>query len=225
VTPLQDHDGPASITDLTRDGWDDESFYGWPDPADQTCTGGVAVAASDRSDIVGHSSPALAESLVQKIPLRARDGSVRAYALVDDADFEWLSQRRWHLSTEGYVERHESGRLIYMHRLILGLEHGDPRKGDHENRNRLDNRRSNLRIAERGDLDNNQNVGVRADNTAGCRGVSWDKQRRKWKAQVQVTGEIHFLGRFETSAEADAACKAFRAERMPFSDDASRAVR
>jgi hypothetical protein len=32
---------------------------------------------------------------VAEIPLRAADGSVRAYAIVDDADVDFLDQWRW----------------------------------------------------------------------------------------------------------------------------------
>lgn len=40
-----------------------------------------------------------------RIPLRDRHGEVRAFAIVDDADFEWLNQWRWHLDGEGYARR------------------------------------------------------------------------------------------------------------------------
>lgn len=155
---------------------------------------------------------------------------MRAYALVDDADFEWLSQWRWSLNGRGYVSRTEYLRLsngkerkraILMHRVILGLERGDPRQGEHENRNRLDCRRSNLRIAERGMLDNGQNVGPPGNNTSGYRGVSWHKRLRKWRARVWLAGKEYHLGWFDTVEEADEACKAFRAQYMPFSEDAA----
>lgn len=155
---------------------------------------------------------------MREIALRARDGRVRAYALVDDADFEWLSRWRWFIATRtGYVVR-SCG--VYMHRLILGLETGDPRQGEHEDRNPLNNQRSNLRIAERGALDNGQNRGLYSNNTSGFRGVAWHKPTRKWLAKVRVDGKQHNLGSFETPEQADAACKAFRAKHMPFSDDA-----
>jgi|GEM_PF-2535554 len=199
MPPLQDHDGPASLTDVLRDGWGDADIYGEPD---EDCT-------------------------TKEIPLRAPDGSVGAYALVDDADFEWLNQWRWRLSTKGYVVRGErrNGRLctIPIHRQILRLEPGDPRMGEHEDRNPLNNRRENLRIAERGDADNKQNVGTPANSTSGFRGVSWHKHRRKWAAHAQLAGKKHHLGNYDTPEEADAAAKAWRAERMPFSSDAKAA--
>jgi AP2 domain len=158
------------------------------------------------------------------IPLRAKDGSIRACALVDDADFEWLSQWHWHLSSAGYVARNETQkgkkrrkRTILMHRQILTLEYGDPRMGEHENRDPLDCRRTNLRIAARGHADNKQNVGLYANNTSGYRGVCWYPNYQKWMARAQVDGKGHTLGYFDTPEEADAVVKLFREEHMPFS--------
>ena len=146
---------------------------------------------------------------------------------MDDGDFAWLDQWRWHLhsASESYASRKESngaGRHnVFMHRQILGLAPGDPRQGEHKNRNRLDCRRSNLRIAERGDADNNQNQGLRSDNTSGYRGVSWVKRGRKWRAMARSDGGNLYLGSFDTPEEADSAVKAWRAEHMPFSEDAT----
>lgn len=158
-----------------------------------------------------------------RISLRRRDGSVRAHALVDDEDFDWLNQWRWSLSN-GYVERKvgpaSRQRSIKLHRLILGLDFGDPRHGEHENRDPLDNRRANLRIAERAAADNLQNLSMRGDNTSGFRGVCWDRARRRWMAYATVGGVRHNLGRFATADRAAAVTAAFRASHMPFSEDA-----
>lgn len=155
---------------------------------------------------------------MKRIPLRTRDGSIRDYALVDDADFDWLSDWRWHLK-QGYAAT-ASGK-VGMHRVILELDFGDPRQGEHIDRNGLNNQRSNLRIAEHGQLDNQQNVGLRSDNTSGYRGVHWSKDHQKWRAQVCLNGKKHTLGWYDAPEDADAACKAFRAEQMPFSEDAT----
>jgi hypothetical protein len=167
-------------------------------------------------------TPGALEQPARQIPLWARDGSVRAWVLVDDADFQWLSRWRWHMHL-GYAAR--TVRRMYkmrMHRQILGLEPGDPRMGEHIDRNPLNNQRSNLRIAEHGQLDNKQNVGEQANNTSRFRGVFRDKRRlsRPWYAQAQIGRKRYCLGTFATGEEADRAVKAWRAEHMPFSDDA-----
>jgi len=160
-----------------------------------------------------------------QIPLRARDGSIRAYALVDDADFDWLSQWTWRLSAYGYAVRgeHPPGgayRTVFMAREVLGLAHGDPRQGDHEGRDRLDNRRSKLRIAPRAHKDNGQNKGLQPNNTSGYRGVCWDKRRGCWMARAKIDRRAVHLGYFDTAEAAGAVASAFRAEHMPFSEDA-----
>jgi hypothetical protein len=161
-----------------------------------------------------------------QISLSAPDGTTTP---VDDIDFERFGKWSWYLQADGYVVRSvylgggrsaAKRRLLYLHRLILGLEHGDPRQGDHEDLDKLNNRRSNLRIAERAHLDNKQNQGLLTTNTSGYRGVTWDKQRQRWKAQAMLDRKHLSLGFFDTPEDADAAVKAWRAVHMPFSKDA-----
>jgi AP2 domain len=155
---------------------------------------------------------------VAQLPIYGLDGDVRDHALVDDDDFEWLSSCRWHL-VAGYPR---NGNNVYMHRLILGLPKGDRRMGEHKNRNKLDNQRSNLRIAQRGHRDNKQNLGIRADNTSGYRGVVWQKRQKRWRATAMLDGKRYHLGYRDTPEECDEIVKAWRAEHMPFSEDAER---
>lgn len=64
-------------------------------------------------------------------------------ALVDDADYEWLSSFRWYFAS-GYARTRVGKAFVYMHRLIMGEPDGPV---DHKNRSSLDNRRENLRLA------------------------------------------------------------------------------
>lgn len=157
---------------------------------------------------------------MKRIPLRARDGSVRAYAIVDDADFEHLSERRWSLAHNGYAvrgERHGGRqRLIQMHRVVLGLRPGEDRYSDHINGDRLDNRRANLRVATY--AENNQNTRGRG-GASRHRGVA--RYRREWRAYATVDGETKHLGCFKTEDEAAEVARAFRAEHMPFAVEAA----
>ena len=160
------------------------------------------------------------------IPLRARDGSIRAYAIIDAADAEWVSQWRWHLTNEGYAARGEyvgggrsqqTVRCFKMHRELLGLTRSDKATVDHINRNRLDNRRCNLRS-----LDNAvsaQNKASYAGATSPHRGVSLHKPTGKWLARIQVNKKAMHIGLFESEAEAAEAARASRARLMPFAVD------
>src|SRR5690242_11721427 len=107
-------------------------------------------------------------------------------ALVDDEDYESLSGFNWfaqHISGKDYATRRVGEYTILMHRQIMGLRYGDEREVDHkESSKTLDNRRSNLRIAEH--IQNMYNRGKNKNNTSGFKGVSWIARRGKWLAQI-----------------------------------------
>ena len=157
------------------------------------------------------------------IPLRARDGSVRAYATVDASDADWVNQWRWHLDNRGYAVRSEygegfkGGRAVLLHRSLLGLEHGDGVEGDHINRVRLDNRRSNLRRLPRGL--NPQNQSSFKGSSSRFRGVCWDKEKSRWLAYVYVGRRQIKLGRFVSEDEAAQAARAGRLRWFPYALD------
>ncbi len=124
-------------------------------------------------------------------------------AIVDDEDYERLSQWRWNISTCNggvYATRweRESGskrrQLIRMHVEIM-----NPPAGmlvDHINGNTLDNRRCNLRACTKGQ--NQMNMRRNSRNTSGYRGVHWNKKNKKWTAMIRVANKKHYLGLFES---------------------------
>jgi hypothetical protein len=145
----------------------------------------------------------------RRIPVKSGDSEV--FALVDPEDFERLSQHSWHLN-KGYVVRNRrmpdgsQQTNVRMAREILGLQRGDPREGDHINRQKLDNRRSNLRVVTH--AVNGCNVPSQP-GTSRHRGVHKDSREGVWRAQAGFEGTKHFLGRFGTEREAAAAVNAF----------------
>lgn len=156
---------------------------------------------------------------VALVPLWKRDGSVHAYAIVDAADAEWVSQRRW-VYCRGYAQHRsggrKSGRSTSLHREILGLTPGDGMEGDHINRDRLDNRRANLRAIPK--AGNRHNVPGNGGSSI-FRGVSWDRRYGKWAASVKASGKRHHLGYFSDEAEAAEAARAGRARYLPYAVD------
>lgn len=140
---------------------------------------------------------------VPGIPLRRVYGSI-SYVLVDAADFVWLNEYRWGGAARGYASRYDStGRQrIYMHREIMGLARDDERVVDHINGEPLDNRRANLRIVTQ--AENAQNTSAKG-GTSTHRGVSWDRRRGAWRAQIRLRGRLRFLGYFDEESEAAAA--------------------
>lgn len=111
---------------------------------------------------------------------------------VDDCDAH-LGRWTWRLTQQGHVYRNfsyikggggkstqgrkgqggrKACRRIYLHRLIMGLHHGDPLVVDHLNNNPLDNRRENLEVVTK--QENTRRAMVR-DHT-----VAW------WETAVAV---------------------------------------
>jgi hypothetical protein len=140
-----------------------------------------------------------------------------AWAVIDKADSHLL-RTSWSFNTSDREKRYLknwAGQLL--HRAVMGLEPGDPRRIDHINGNTLDNRRSNLRIATV--AQNAQNQGSRGGSSEH-RGVTWDRSRGKWMATAMLDGRRRTIGRFDSEDEAAAAAAAWRAKHMPFSAEA-----
>jgi len=121
--------------------------------------------------------------------------------MVDWEDFDELDQYEWYYG-RGYFYRKTrvkgEQKIIYMHRHILGLGYGDPLQSDHINRDRLDNRRGNLRKATQSQ--NQANSRMRKDNTSGYRGVQ--VYRKRFRAFIKVMGNTCHIGYFDTIEQA-----------------------
>jgi len=114
--------------------------------------------------------------------------------LVDDDDFEYLNQLKWHCNNHGYVTCSLNGKPILMHREILHAK--DNECIDHKNRNILDNRKCNIRICTR--TENKINQSIYKNNTSGYKGVTWNKAHQKWRASIAG----HYIGDFSSSKKA-----------------------
>ena len=124
-------------------------------------------------------------------------------AFVDDEDLSMASQYRWSPSRVNGVTRYAmtglrdangARRTLYMHQLIADAPKG--LEVDHINRNKLDNRKENLRV-----VSHSVNTHNRKDNA----GVNKPAGRNKWKAIIYVNNERHYLGSFDTEEAARAA--------------------
>lgn len=144
------------------------------------------------------------------------------FAKVDDADFGYLMQWKWHVTTSNggktfYAVRNvradEGGRgeKIYMHAVLLP----EVPEVDHRNGDSLDNQRGNLRPADA--LKNNQNRRMRSDKLVPFKGVTQHKKGRSYfQARIKANGALHSLGYFKDPEEAarayDAAARKFFGE-------------
>lgn len=113
--------------------------------------------------------------------------------------------------TSGYLRVALHGRTYRVHNVLWVLRNGDIPDGfllDHEDGNRLNNSAGNHRLATI--PQNCQNSRLRTDNTSGVKGVRFDPEKRKWRAEIRADGRYHNLGRFGCAAEAEAAVTAAR---------------
>jgi hypothetical protein len=143
--------------------------------------------------------------------------------MVDREDAPKVEGYRWFMNRNGYAARQETigpkkQRTVLMARVILGLEHGDKRQTDHISRDKLDNRRCNLRIVTK--AQNAQNR-MRTDGISKHRGVTLAKRvkKRPWQAYGAVNGKMTHVGYFATEDEAADAARAWRRIHLPFAVD------
>jgi hypothetical protein len=93
-----------------------------------------------------------------------------------------------------------------VHRLVWTYAYGPVPEGmmiDHVNLDRDDNRLANLRLAT--DAQNRANSGVRANNSVGLKGVYFDRQTQRYRAQIRIGGKARHIGTFDTPEVAHAA--------------------
>jgi hypothetical protein len=126
------------------------------------------------------------------------------FTLVDDEDYEYLSQWQWYAvkahKNNFYAARANNGKRIWMHKEIIKL-YGDANMiCDHADRNGLNNQRYNLRNATASNSCTNRTP---FDNCASkYTGVQWDIQRGKWKVYITSNGKKKFIGRFNQEDDA-----------------------
>ena len=103
--------------------------------------------------------------------------------------------RAGHLMPDGYVRIIVAGSGYYAHRLAFIITQGYcPQFVDHINRNKSDNRISNLRGATRSQ--NKMNMPVRRDSTTGVRGIRYRRDRERYEAYLRVDRRCVYLGTF-----------------------------
>lgn len=128
-------------------------------------------------------------------------------AIIDDADLALVSSRKWSFGNEtgGYARRNDSGKTVFMHKVIMGVPNGV--EVDHMDGDKLNNRRSNMRVATH--QQNSFNTKLRSNSSTGIKGVSWYKRDKKWRAYIVLNGKQIHLGYHDTAQAAkDAYAKA-----------------
>ena len=132
-------------------------------------------------------------------------------AIVDAADFEWLSHynwtARWAVNRKSFTAfTRIDGKRVEMHALLCSAG------ADHIDRNPLNNRRENLRPAT--PSQNQFNRRKQRNNTSGYKGVGFSKEKGLWRAYIaNDTKKFIHLGYF---AKAEDAARAYDAAAIRF---------
>lgn len=104
-------------------------------------------------------------------------------------------------STNDYVVIGIDKRLYLAHRLAWLYTFGElPEMLDHIDGNKQNNRIDNLRPCTKST--NGANSKRNSTNTSGFKGVSWDRDTKKWRAYVKKNGRRFHLGLFDNIDDA-----------------------
>lgn len=112
------------------------------------------------------------------------------------------------VGSHGYAQFWNGETVVLLHRWLLGLGVGDPRKGDHINRNVLDNRLINLRVVNASESSAN----VSGRGAVAYRGVS--VKRGKYEARCKYQGKTYHLGVYDDPAVAAEVAREWRMKHM-----------
>lgn len=143
------------------------------------------------------------EELKTLLSLNAETGHKEFMEGLIDNNVQGLEAVAWHISDRGYIRTSTKHGFTPLHRIVLAIHGIDIPNGmqvDHINRNKLDNRLSNLRVVT--PAQNNLNKPVASTKKASIyKGVHKTASGR-WQAMIWHKGKNHGLGSYETPEEA-----------------------
>lgn len=142
---------------------------------------------------------------VKEIPL-----TQGKFAIVDEDDYEWLSQYKWYAykdkkSKTYYARRNiwtgkKKQTAIQMHRMVMGCSPKDGKTVDHINFDGLDNRKVNLQAVPR-QINIHRRLRQKNNHT-GYIGIQWKKKKKWWEAWVTLDKKKTYCGHSKDPREA-----------------------
>lgn len=117
--------------------------------------------------------------------------------IIDDKDIDKCIGKKFYLS-KGYVVYCENRKIKKLHRLLIGAQNGQ--ETDHVNRDKLDNRKCNLRI-----VSHSENLQNRATwSKTGVKGLIWRANRKKYYLNEYIVslGKHKHVATFSSIEEA-----------------------
>jgi len=124
-------------------------------------------------------------------------------AVIDSADWPIVKGYHWHglLGKSGIVYAAASPHkrvTVYMHRLLLDAPAGA--RVSHHDHDGLNNRRSNISIRTCSEILRHNRGNGR--NSSGYRGVTYNRQIKRWVAQIGMDGVNTYIGTRDTAEDA-----------------------
>lgn len=115
-------------------------------------------------------------------------------AVIDIDDIEIASDYKWRFDTaHGYAATSIKGTYLAMHQLIMNTKKlGISVVVDHIDRDKLNNRKDNLRVTNKST--NAINVDLRVNNKSGVTGVSFSRRHNLWRSYISYDGKRMDLG-------------------------------
>ncbi len=118
-------------------------------------------------------------------------------AKVSDEDYDYLKEFKWHLNSWGSAQSLINGEKRMMHRMVAERAGIDCSNDiNHVSRDRLDNRRENLRAATR-----SQSLAYGLPRGPGLKGTRM-RGNGRWKSEISVNSKTIHLGTFDTEVQA-----------------------
>jgi hypothetical protein len=150
---------------------------------------------------LGLEAPAETESRDGSRFIELTDGTL---TVLDPEDFSRAEHLKWRRHPCGYAMsdvRQPDGSYssVLLHRFILGAPKGFD--VHHRDGDKLNNRRSNLEIKSPGEH-RSFHAHAGGPHSGRFKGVSFQKQQRKWQAVIRMGGRCRYLGLFPTAEEA-----------------------
>ncbi len=126
-----------------------------------------------------------------------KNQNIIAQAIIDLDDYEKVKDKKWCLDMHrgGYAsDRNETLHSFLFKAKSQGLYI------DHINGNRLDNRKTNIRLCTQ--MQNTYNRGLASNSSSGYKGVSWHSRIKKWQTRIGFNHKRKHLGYYNTKKEA-----------------------
>lgn len=119
--------------------------------------------------------------------------------LIDTDDYKKVKGISWHSDGKGHICGFIGKKQVFMHRVIMDALDNELLI-DHINHCGTDNRKENLRLVT--SAQNNMNHNPQKNTESGRVGVTWSRDKSKWRATIGCNGKNVALGYYKNLNDA-----------------------